>query len=90
MSHDEFLLTQLDALAEQLGIIVRHENVLMEESSGAGGLCRLDGKDVIFIHAKTTAKEKVAIMVKALREYDLSDIYVRPAVRELLDQSEEQ
>lgn len=88
MSRDDFLLAQLEVLAERLGITVRQENVLMEESSGTGGLCRIDGKHVLFLHAKATAREKVEIMAQALRGFDLSDIYVRPAVRDLLEKAE--
>ena len=41
---DEFLLDQLEELAKKLGIKVRYENFTLEESSGAGGLCRWKGE----------------------------------------------
>jgi hypothetical protein len=34
-------------------------------------------------------KEKNQAMIKALRQFDLSDIYVKPAIRELLEGYEE-
>jgi hypothetical protein len=33
-------------------------------------------------------KEKIQIMIEALRRFDLNDIYVRPALRELLEENE--
>jgi hypothetical protein len=30
-------------------------------------------------------KEKNQVMIKALRQFDLSDIYIKPVIRELLE-----
>jgi hypothetical protein len=87
--NDELLLNQFEELAEKLGIIVRYENVNMEEASGTGGLCRVKGEYVIIIHSRATVKEKIAVMTKALRQFDLADIYVRPVIRQFLEESEE-
>ncbi len=86
---DEFLLDQLEALAHKLGIKVRYEIVNLEESSSAGGLCRLKGEYVLIIHALATVKEKIEIMVGVLTRFPLGDIYIRPVIRELLDGTKE-
>ena len=82
---DEFLLNQLEELAGRLGIAVRYENLNSEESTGAGGLCRLKEKYVLIIHSQTTPKEKVRIITEALKRFPIGDFYVKPAIRELLE-----
>jgi hypothetical protein len=85
----EFLLSQLEELADKLGIAIRYENVTMEDSSGSGGLCRLKGEYVLIIHSQATAEEKIRIILEALKPFPVGDIYVKPVVRELLEESME-
>lgn len=81
---DEFLLDQFEELAKKLGIKVRYENFTLEESSGAGGLCRWKGEYVLIIHARAPLKEKIQVLTEVLKRFPLGDIYVRPVIRELL------
>jgi hypothetical protein len=85
LMNEEVLLNQLEVLAEKLGILVRDENINIEESSSTGGLCRIEGKNVLILNSKATVKEKNQVMIKALRQFDLSDIYLKPVIRELLE-----
>ena len=87
--NEEVLLYQLEELAEKLEISVRDENINVEESSSTGGLCRVEGKYVLLLNSKATVKEKIQVMIKALQQFDLSDIYVKPVIRELLEGYEE-
>ena len=87
---DTSVIDQLEALAYSLGIVVRHERLENEESTFLpGGLCRVKGKPFIILNAAAPASEKVQTLAKALRRFDLSGVYVKPAVRTLLDGSEE-
>jgi hypothetical protein len=89
LMNEEVLLNQLEELAEKLGILVRDENINIEESSSTGGLCRIEGKYVLILNSKVTVKEKNQVMIKALQHFDLSDIYIKPVIRELLEGHEE-
>jgi hypothetical protein len=75
----------LEELAGRLGIPVRFENVKEGQLMSLGGLCTIKGKRIIIIHAKATKKSKVQTMVKILRTLDLDGVYIRPALRELLE-----
>ena len=86
---DEFLLDQLEDLANRLGIKVRYENVNLEESSSVGGLCRLKGEYVLIIHAQAPVKEKIDVLTEVLKRFPLGDIYIRPVIRELLGESKD-
>ncbi len=82
---DNATLGQLEELAERLGITVRHEPLKSDGSLHAGGFCKVHGKDVVIINKKATVREKVHILIDVLKRYDLSQIYVLPSLREILD-----
>ena len=88
LMNEDVLLNQLEDLAEKLGILVRDENISIEESSSTGGLCRIEGKYVLILNSKATVKEKYQVMIKALQQFDLSGIYIKPVIRELLEENE--
>jgi len=81
---DDTALNQLEGLAEKLGIPIRYE-IIHDELTGLGGLCRIEGQHILIIHSKATVKDKIEIIAEALRRFDLSDIYLKPVLRELLD-----
>ena len=81
---DDTVLNQLEGLADKLGIPIRYE-IIQDELTGLGGLCRIEGQYILIIHSKATVKDKLNIMIEALRRFDLSDIYLKPVLRELLD-----
>jgi hypothetical protein len=82
---DELLLSQLEDLANKLGITIRHFKFIRDESSGRGGLCRIRGEYVLFVDSQATAREKILVTIEALKQFDLGDIQVMPVIRELLD-----
>ncbi len=85
MMNDEVILSYLEELAEKLEILVRDENINIEESSSSGGLCRVEGKYVVILNSKATVKEKIQVMIQALKQFDLTDMYIKPVIRELLE-----
>ncbi|MCK7505511.1 MAG: hypothetical protein MZV70_16505 [Desulfobacterales bacterium] len=89
MMNEEVLFSQLTELAEKLGISVREENINLEESSGTGGLCRVEGKYILLLNSRAAVQEKNQVAIRALRQFDLSSIYLKPIIRELLEGQEE-
>jgi hypothetical protein len=88
ISMDDYTaLSQLEGLADKLEIPIRYEKI-EDELTGMGGLCRIEGNYILIIHSKATVKEKIQILIEGLRRFDLGDIYVRPALRELLEEYE--
>jgi hypothetical protein len=86
---NELLLNQLEELVGKLDIALRYENVNLEESTESGGLCRLKGEYVLIIHSQASVEEKIRILVEALKHFPLGEIYVKPAIRQLLEDSKE-
>ena len=85
--YDETVISQLEQLAQGLGIKIRYEPIILDDdlTNVRGGLCRLNREYLIIINSDTTAKDKIRILAEALRKFDLDKVYIRPAIRELLD-----
>ncbi len=75
------LLQELESLAEQLSVEVRHEPL----AGPRGGLCRLGDRDLILIDRNLPLAERVELMAQALSTLPLDDVFVRPDVRQLLE-----
>ena len=79
------LLGQFEELANNLNIEVRYESLKREGSFYPGGLCTIKGENVIIINTLANPKDKVETMAKALKRFDLSQMYIRPALRDYMD-----
>ena len=86
---DGVLINQLEELAGKLGIEIRYGNIPGEESHRTGGLCRVKGQYILIIHSRLTVKEKIVVITKTLKGFEMDDLYVIPVIRELLDKSKE-
>ena len=81
------LLNQLEELAGKLGIEIRYGNIPGEDSHHTGGLCRVRGKYMLIIHSRLTVEEKIGVIVKSLKGFEMDNVYLIPVLRELLDKS---
>ena len=82
---DNATLSQLEELAQRIGITVRYEPLKIEGFIHTGGFCRVHGKDFVIINKKATGREKMHILIDALKRHDLSQIFVLPSLRKILD-----
>ena len=80
-------IEQLEELAESFGIRIRYEPIRQDEDlvRVVGGLCLLRGKYVIIIDSKAEMREKVRILAEAITHFDIDQVYIKPALRELLE-----
>ncbi|HJX33655.1 MAG TPA: hypothetical protein VJ373_00635 [Desulfatiglandales bacterium] len=81
------ILNQLEELAKSLGIIIRYEQLLKEGSFFPGGLCRIKGEDILIINSMAGIDDKIETLAKAVVSFDLSKVYMRPALREFLSKN---
>ena len=81
---EQNILDQLEELARTLEIQVRYESIKEEASFFAGGLCRVKGEYILIVNSDAHLKDKIDTLTKALKNFDLSEIYIRPALREFL------
>jgi len=80
-------IDRLEELAEGFGIQIRYEPINLDEESAhvTGGLCQLRGKYLIIINSRSTLRERIHTLAEAMNHFDLDQVYIRPAIRELLD-----
>jgi hypothetical protein len=81
------IIDQLEELAERFGIQIRYEPIKQDEDlvKIVGGLCLLRGEYVLIIDSKAAISDKIRTFAEALRHFDLDQIYIKPALRELLE-----
>ena len=82
---DNTTLSQLEELAGRLGITIRYESLKIDGSGHMGGFCRINGEDFLIVSRKATPREKIYILVDTLKRRDMTEIYIVPSLREILD-----
>jgi hypothetical protein len=79
MKHEE-LITELEHLAAQVGVVVRHEKGDFE-----GGYCILKTDRVLLINKRLMPNKKASVFALALHEMGLDNVFIKPAVREFIE-----
>jgi hypothetical protein len=80
------IIDQLEELAERFGIKIRYESIKQDEDlvRVVGGLCLLRGEYVVIIDSKAAMVDKIRTLAEAMTHFNLDQIYIKPALRELL------
>jgi hypothetical protein len=81
----EELLTALEGLADGLEIPVSYAPLATEELPARGGLCVLRGERRIILERSLDSRTKVQLLAEGLAQFDLEEVFLRPAIREILD-----
>jgi hypothetical protein len=87
---DNKTLNQLEALSLKLGITIQYEPLNIDGSVHAGGFCRVKGRDFVIIDERATPREKIHVLIDALKRRDLAEVFILPSLREILDKTDEQ
>ena len=87
---EEGLLAQLEELTESIGVKIRYEKIVKEGSFFSGGLCKIKGQDTIIINSKIGIEDKIDILANSLSSFDLSQVFIKPALREFLGQENQE
>jgi hypothetical protein len=83
----EQLYRHLEDLAEQLGILIRYENLSNLEPGAASGLCRVKGSHLFLMDSSKPLSEKIRALSQCLSRMELEGIYLLPAVRRVLEEN---
>jgi hypothetical protein len=85
MTHAK-LLAGLEEVAAGLGIKVSYERIKKNTPrQPKGGLCRVHDEQRIIVHKLLPDSEKVAVLIDALRGFDLEQVYISPEIRQALE-----
>ena len=80
----EQIYQELKDLVEKLGINVSEQNLRKTGISVKSGICKVKGKQIFIIDKHKSIHKKNVILTSFLKEMPHEDIYVVPAVRELI------
>ncbi|RTZ98294.1 MAG: hypothetical protein DSY90_04720 [Deltaproteobacteria bacterium] len=75
-------------LAEKLDIDVSEQNFKISGFPVHSGICRVKGKDRIILDKHKSKNDKIDILIESLKAFPLDDLYVVPAIRDLLKRPE--
>jgi hypothetical protein len=84
----EQLYQHLENLLEQLGVSVIYDNLSDSEARTTSGLCKVKGRHFYIMDRSKGLAERTRLLAECLKQMDLEEVYVLPAVREFLDKGE--
>jgi hypothetical protein len=84
----ERLCQYLEDLLQQLDISVRYEDLSDPDISAQSGLCKVKGRHHYIVDRSETLSGKVRLLSQCLKGMDLDGVYIKPAIRNLVDDSE--
>ena len=79
MKH-EILIQELQDVATQLGVTIRFERGDFE-----GGYCILRDQKILLVNRRLFPAKKASVLAMAMHEIGLEDMYLKPAVREYIE-----
>ena len=83
---DDKLIAALEEVARMVGARVSYETI--KKTTGRqpkGGLCYITEGPRIIIHKKLTDSEKAQVLIEALRDFDLENLFIAPEVRQAIE-----
>ena len=81
----EQIYQELIDLAEKLEITVSEQNLRKTGVKAKSGLCKVKGKYLFIMDKHKSIHKKIKILSSHLAPMPHEDVYIVPAVRELLD-----
>jgi hypothetical protein len=81
----EQLYQNLEELTEKLGITLSEQNLRISGLKVKSGLCTVKGEKMFIMDKHKNTRDKIEILASCLSKMPIEDIYIVPAIRELLD-----
>ena len=81
------LYQELKDLAERIHITVSEENLKTSGIKVKSGLCTVKGKQIFIMDKHKSVHKKIRILAEQLATMPLEDLYIIPAVRDLLNKA---
>ncbi|MBN1756414.1 hypothetical protein JW877_09415 [bacterium] len=81
----EILLQELEKIAKKLNLDVRYEKLQLLR----GGICRVEESFYLFINKDLPIENQIDLFLTELKRFDLSQIFVLPQIRELLENKDQ-
>lgn len=80
----EQIYQELKELAEKLNISVSEQNLRQTRVKAKSGLCKVKGQNCYIMDKHKSIHEKIELLAECLSKMPHEEMYIVPAVRELL------
>jgi len=81
----EQIYQELKDLAEKLGIHVSEQNFRTTGIAVRSGLCKVKGQPMLIVDKHKSIRKKIEIMISHLAQIPHENVFVVPAIRDLLE-----
>ncbi len=78
-------IEDLKSVAEKLAIEIEITSLNDQEFQIQSGYCKMNGKDMILLDKHISLQEQSEIILQALKNFDLENIYVPSWIREFIE-----
>tara|TARA_Y100000588_G_scaffold309532_1_gene334615 strand:- start:163 stop:450 length:288 start_codon:yes stop_codon:yes gene_type:complete len=78
-------IEDLKSVAEKLAIEIKITNLNDQEFNIQSGYCKLNGKDLILLDKNLSLQEQTEVILQALKNFDVENIYVASWIREFIE-----
>ena len=85
----EQIYQELKDLAEKLALTVSEQNLRTAGIKVKSGLCKVKGKDMFIMDKHKSIHKKIKILAAQLADMPHENIYLLPAIREMLNKTVE-
>ncbi len=76
------IVKAMEEAVQQLGVEVRHER-----GNFRGGLCTVGDETFVVLNKRRPVEAHLAILAEALRTLPVDEVYLRPAVRDAIEEA---
>jgi hypothetical protein len=83
------LYQELISLAERLQVTVSEQNLKTSGVKVKSGFCKVRGQDMVVLDKHKSILDKIRLLATQLAAIPHDDLYIKPAVRELLEKYRE-
>jgi hypothetical protein len=82
-----WLLEQFEKLGRSLGIVIRYVSLNTDDEALniRSGLCRLKDDRFLLVDRLLSPEEKCRVLARQFRSFDLSGVFLSPALRQLIE-----
>ena len=78
-------IEDLKSVAEKLAIEIQVTNLNDQDFHIQSGYCKLHGKNLILLDKNLSLQEQTEIILQALKNFDIDNIYVASWIREFIE-----
>jgi hypothetical protein len=86
---DQALFIELKLLLEKVGLELREQRLESDDGRAQSGLVRIRERKIFYLDDTLPLRDKLRVLVSALKKFDLSGVYVSPYLREMIEAENE-